>query len=440
MSSVPALDRTIALLKGDLFPTLDSDLLARELSASRVLLGADGANVESPAAQTALVTAFLAIAQCGLRIHLDIPNVAIAGPQPPLRGTRLRDALIDLASDLITPASLASPPPEILQVLVGNSPAPASGAVLRIGCGSEHAELRLGRNAHVEPFSNAEPLGAVLAGIAAAAEVMRVSAGAIRDRYGLDVADVYDLDGPHEVELNLPPLTLPRRLDLGAVDFISAGAITNACLFVLLRVRGLAAAFRIFDADRGEESNLNRYALLRRSQLDRPKVNVLADYARAGLDIEPRETQLKADTAAVVSPLAPSVVCGVDDIPSRWLVQTMSPQWLCVGGTSHFTTLVSEHVAGMPCAGCLHPEDDPGAPAELPTISFNSLLAGVLQAHRLLAHAAGAAPADPMLGASFNLRGPYSLEEIGLAACPDCPVRCDESVALLEREAVALST
>lgn len=440
MTSVPALDRTIALLKGDLFPTLNPDLLACELSASRVLLGADRANVESPAAQTAFVTAFLAIAQCGLRIHLDIPNVAIAGPQPPLRGNRLRDALIDLASDLITPASLASPPPEILQVLVGNSPAPASGAVLRIGGGPEHAELRLGRHARVEPFSGAEPLGAVLAGIAAAAEVMRVSAGAIRDHYGLDVAGVYDLDGPREVELNLPPLALPGRLDLGAVDFISAGAITNACLFVLLRVPALAAAFRIFDADSGEESNLNRYALLRRSQLNRPKVNVLAGYARAGLDIEPHEIRVEADTAAAVGPLAPSVVCGVDDIPSRWLVQAMEPQWLCVGGTSHFTTLVSEHVAGMPCAGCLHPEDDPDAPAELPTISFTSLLAGALQAHRLLAHATGSVPTDPVLGASFNLRAPYSLEEIGLALRPDCPVGCDESAALFDRDAIASST
>jgi hypothetical protein len=128
-----------------------------------------------------------------------------------------------------------------------------------------------------------------------------------------------------------------------------------------------------------------------------------------------------------VAPLAPSVVCGVDDIPSRWLVQKMGPRWLCVGGTSHFTVLVSEHTADTPCAGCLHPEDDLDAPAELPTISFTSLLAGALQAYRLLAHATGSAPADPTLGASFNLRALYALEEIPMATRPDCPVGCDES-------------
>jgi len=437
MTSVPALDRTIVLLRGDLFPALDSDLLARELSAGHVLLGADSANVTSPAAQTALVTAFLAIAQCGLKIHLDVPNVPIAGWQPPLRGSRLRDALVDLASDLITPASLGPAPAGTLQVLLGDSPPPGAGAVLRVGGGPWRGELRLGRDAEVEFFAGVEPFGAVIAGIAAAAEVVRVHTRGIRDRYGLDVAGVFDLNGPHEVQLDLPPLSLPAILDVGALDFISAGAISNACLFVLLRLPGLAGAVRVFDADSGEETNLNRYALLRRSQLNRPKVEILAGYGRPGLDIEPRELRVEAGTATAVGSLAPRVVCGVDDIPSRWLVQTMDPQWLCVGGTSHFTTLVSEHMPGMPCAGCLHPEDDLDAPIELPTISFTSLLAGALQAHRLLAHVTGAAPADPVLGASFNLRAPYSLEEIGLAARRDCPVGCEPSVVLRGRNPMA---
>jgi molybdopterin/thiamine biosynthesis adenylyltransferase len=444
MSSVPALDRTVALLRGDLFPTLDPDLLADELSAGRVLLGADRANLRCPAAQTALVTTFLAIAQCGLKVYLDIPDVAIAGPQPPLRGTQLRVGLLDLASDLITPASLDPAPPGTTQVLVGDTPAATNGTLLRIGGAPFRAELRVGPDARVEPFRGANPLGPVLAGIAAAAETMRMSARAIRDRHGVEVAAVFDLDGPREVELELPPITLPAFLDLGSVDFISAGAITNACLFVLLRVRGMAGAFRVIDADRGEETNLNRYGLLRRSDLDRPKVEVLNGYGRPGLEIKPLELRLEEATAAAVAPLAPSVVCGVDDIPSRWLVQGMGPRWLCVGGTSHFTVLVSEHTAGMPCAGCLHPEDDLDAPAELPTISFTSLLAGALQAHRLLAHATGSAPTDPTLGASFNLRAPHALEELPVSAREDCPVGCEESQALsdltLPREIATLGS
>jgi hypothetical protein len=432
MTSVPALDRTVALLRGDLFPVLDPDLLARELSARRVLLGADRESIRSPAAQTALVTAFVAIAQCGARIHLDIPDVPIMGPQPPLRGTRLREAMIDLAADLITPATLEPAPPATTQVLVGNGPAPTTGTILRIGGGAFRAELRVGTGARVEPFRGTDPLGPVLAGIAVAAETLRMTARAIRDRHEVEVPAVFDLDGPREVELELPSIALPPFLDLGAVDFISGGAITNACLFVLLRIPNLAGAFRVLDADVGEESNLNRYGLLRRSDLDRLKVEVLAGYRRPGLEIEPLGLRLDQATVAEVGPLAPSVVCGVDDIPSRWLVQGMGPDWLCVGGTSHFTVLVSEHMVDMPCAGCLHPEDDLDAPPELPTISFASLLAGALQTHRLLAHATGKAPVDPTLGASFNLRAPHALEEIPVATRADCPVGCDESQACFD--------
>jgi hypothetical protein len=90
--------------------------------------------------------------------------------------------------------------------------------------------------------------------------------------------------------------------------------------------------------------------------------------------------------------------------------------------------LTSEHAPGTPCAGCLHPRDDAGGPAELPTISFVSLLAGTLQAHRLLAHASGFPAAPPLLAAGFNLGSPEALAKIGLAANPSCPVGCVASM------------
>lgn len=433
MSSVRALNRTSALLGGDLFPSLDRDLLAHEMVARPVVISADLNNLSSPAAQSALVTTFLAVAQCGFRIHLNMPDIQILGPQPPLRGDRLRTALIELAADLITPVGGDSPPPKALELLIGDSPSHGDGKVLRIGGGSYRSELRLGAASRVERFTGSNPIGAVLAGIAAAAEVVRAAAAEIRDHHGLVVPMEFDLDGPREVELKVP--TVSPSLDIGAVDFISAGAITNACLYVLLRLPGLAGALRVIDADSGEITNLNRYALMRRSLLGLTKVRVLASYSTETLKIEPIAKRFDNPTKSEIGTLAPSVVCGVDDIPSRWLVQEMQPRWLCIGGTSHFTALVSEHVAGMPCAGCLHPEDDKEAPAELPTISFTSLLAGTLQAYRLLAHASGQPPRAPMLGASFNLRAPYALDEIGMAVRGDCPVRCvlsktaDEHVA-----------
>ena len=426
MSRVPALDRTTALLGGDLFPAMHRCAVAQELTATPVVIRADRANLASAAAQTALVTAFLCIAQCGLRIHLDIPDVEVIGSQPPLRGERLRSALLDLAGDLITPASTEAAPRGTAQIVLGDTPS-RDEELLRIGGGPWRAELRLGPQARVEPLTGDLPIGAVLGGIAAAAELVRVAAAGIQRRHRFAVAGEFDLGGPRQVTLAVPALELPAELDVGEVDFISAGAITNGCLFSLLRCHGVRANTRVIDSDIGEETNLNRYALLRRSALETPKVDVLAGYSSERFRIEPVPRRLDASTAGYIAPLGACVIAGVDDIPSRWLVQSMYPEWLCVGGTGHFTVIVSEHAEGMPCAGCLHPEDDLDAPPELPTISFTSLLAGTLQAYRLLAHFATETPTPPTLAASFNLSAPYALDTIGLAARSDCPVRCPAS-------------
>lgn len=431
MTAARAIDRTVTLLGGDVFPDLDRDLLAAELTTSRLIIRADRDNLSSAAAQTALVTTFTCIARCGFRVQLELPEVDLIGPQPPLRGRLLRRGLLDLGSDLIPPVTSDPAPPGTVEVLLGSTPALGDGEALRIGGGDWHAEVRVGAGTSVEPLGGTIHFGAILAGIAASAEVLRVALARIRDRHRLEVAREFDLDGPREIELRLPALELPSPIVLGAVDFISGGAITNGCLYTLLR-EAVAGTFRIIDADLAELTNLNRYALLRHSELDEPKVLLLAGYEREELTIEPLPRRLDAESAAHITPLAPRVVCGVDDIPSRWLVQEISPAWLCVGGTSHFTVLVSEHTADMPCAGCLHPEDDLDAPAELPTISFTSLLAGVLQAHRLLATSCGCDPRLPTLGWSFNLRASGALEEIGLAARDDCPVGC--RLALVERE------
>src|ERR1700722_6178837 len=97
-----ALDRTARLIRMDLF--------AREVSISQiidglqgttVLIRADQANLSPPNGQTALCTLFGQIAMMGIGINLDIPDVPLLIAQPPLKGTRLRAALLDYATDLI---------------------------------------------------------------------------------------------------------------------------------------------------------------------------------------------------------------------------------------------------------------------------------------------------------------------------------------------------
>jgi molybdopterin/thiamine biosynthesis adenylyltransferase len=218
------------------------------------------------------------------------------------------------------------------------------------------------------------------------------------------------------------------------VDVISAGAITNAALFALSRWTDIQGQLRVIDKDFGEESNLNRYAMLRRRDLGTAKAQVLARSSTGALTIEPVEERYTEEALLTIGDLASRVLVGVDHIPSRWLAARHAPGWICVAGTTHFEVVVSEHGPQGPCAGCLHPRDDPGN-ADIPTVSFVSQLAGYLQAYRLIGNALGVARSSPTLAAPFNLGAPRAMMSIGIAPRPDCPVGCPASQAFHPRPA-----
>ena len=98
MNEAPAraLARTVQLVADDVFgrrlgedPELEGAVL-EGLRATTVRLVADRANLESYAGQTALVSLFGLLAMMGLGIDLDIPEIKLLPPQPPLFGDELR--------------------------------------------------------------------------------------------------------------------------------------------------------------------------------------------------------------------------------------------------------------------------------------------------------------------------------------------------------------
>jgi molybdopterin/thiamine biosynthesis adenylyltransferase len=173
------------------------------------------------------------------------------------------------------------------------------------------------------------------------------------------------------------------KVRLGTLDIVSGGAIAHAVLYALLRVPTTGADVRVIEPEALDLTNLNRYALARRSHVGRLKIDGLMDWARPDFSIRGSAVRLDAATLPSVAPLAQVVLVGVDHIPARWFVQEQQPQWLGVGATAHFTVVVSEHQSGEPCAGCLHPEDD-DVNAPIATVSFVSFWAGLLLVTRLL--------------------------------------------------------
>jgi hypothetical protein len=155
----------------------------------------------------------------------------------------------------------------------------------------------------------------------------------------------------------------------------------------LARVSGVDGRARVIEPDTADTGNLNRYMLLRRSRLKEHKARDLAAIlAGSGLTIEAVPKRYEPDR--LLLPLAASVLVGVDDIPTRWLVQRAGPDWLGVGATTHWSAMASFHMQGLGCAECLHPTDDPGN-APIPTVAFVSFWAGLLTASYFLRHRAG---------------------------------------------------
>jgi len=204
-------------------------------------------------------------------------------------------------------------------------------------------------------------------------------------------------------------------------------------LYVLTRLPRLQITARIFDNDVTEASNLNRNMLTLIDDVGLPKVVVVAQRCRPKVHLEAvREHFSERFLESRI--LAPRVLVGVDDIPSRWEVQRQARGWLAVGGTSHFSVSSSSHGPNQPCSGCLHPADEPdgtvGAP--IPTISFVSFWAGLVTAVRLIRESLGTCcgPNRQHLWLT-PLRMDLSSAAMWMRVAPrrDCPVKCSAAQA-----------
>jgi hypothetical protein len=386
-----ALDRTLLLMRDEIIDSAGDETLLAALTGTRVALIANAANIASHSAQTAFVTAALLMARSGHQVYLLCPDVTLAGPQPPLGQGRLIEQLLLVGADLLPGVEFATerPTSEIdLAIALGDSDilVPARRSI-RLNAGPWSGEIAaLDRVAGWKAGS--WPLGGMAAAALAATEAFKSAIKKLEhlaknpERMKTVFADTA------QIEFALAPADTPTCNQLGNFDCISGGAIINAALYVLTRLSGVTGRTRVIEPDRASPSNLNRYMLLVHSHLETCKAQDLAAICQGtGLDIEPvneRYEQRHVDAGE----FAESVLVGVDDIPTRWLVQRASPEWLGIGATTHWSAMASFHSMGLGCAECLHPTDDPGD-APIPTVAFVSFWAGLLTATYFLRHLGG---------------------------------------------------
>jgi hypothetical protein len=424
-----ALDRTARLIHMDLFAgKVSTEQIIDGLLRTTVRLRADAASLSSPNGQTALCALFGQIAMMGIGIDLDIPEMPLLIPQPPLRGHELRTALLDYASDLIPGMRCSSGLADSGLSFVLGGGTTADRHALRVTGTDWSCAVGPANQIPSRRWDGDWPVGALLAAAAAAPEALRAALQRIASSTGHQLSAEFDSQPGRPSRIDLSGQAVPcTPLDLGRVDVISGGAITNATIYTLLRIPALSADLRVIEPETIDRTNLNRYPLSRRSDEKRPKVRVLEGYSRGPFTISGKEARFDNSWPDLLGSLAPRVLVGADQIPVRWAVQQTAPRWLQVSGTSHFFAMASSHHPDGPCAGCAHPVDENGN-EPIPTISFVSLWAGILQAMDLLNEASGRPTAGYYtMCYPFGLSGTRPILRGSFNAVANCPVRCHSS-------------
>lgn len=423
-----SLDRTFLLARDDVTEKATDLHLLGALTGTIVALVSDEMNLATPAAQSALVTTALLMARSGHRVHLIVPNVPLSSPHPPLKATGLLDGLVDIGLDLLPSIEFSTDPPHgpvDLCVTVGDS-ATCIQARHSVSMNASAWAGRLDRPATAKRWEEpAWPLGAFVAAALAAAEAFKLAMYKLRSfaRRPRFFAKLFALN--HEAHFELAPADTPTTAELGLLDFVSGGAITHAslyCLLLLPNVRGIA---RVIENTTSDHSNLNRYALQRRSDLFAFKTETLRRFSIDNLRITTENVRLEASTFASLMPLAPRVLVGVDHIPTRWFVQESDPKWLAIGASTHWNAMASFHVEGLACARCLHPEDDDND-APIPTVAFVSFWVGLLQVAYLLRDLAGAPGTAHDQHIFLTPLRPEAPWRGAVIVKPECPI-CRES-------------
>jgi hypothetical protein len=410
------------------------DMFTGKVSASQVidgllettvLLRADQANLSSPNGQTALCALFSQIAMMGIGIDLDIPEVPLLIPQPPLKGNHLRSALLDYASDLIPGSRCGTGLGNIdLSFALGDS-ATDHPSFIRVTGDDWSCAIGPTGQTPSSAWEGTWPIGAMLAAASAAPEALRAALQRITSATGHEPTAEFHTSPGRPAEIDLSSRAVPARpLDLGHVDVISGGAITNAAIYALLRIPGLSASLRVLEPETLDITNLNRYPLARHSDVGENKTTILECQTRDQIKISGIPDRFDNSWSDLLGCLAPKVLVGVDQIPARWAVQRAALEWLQVSGTSHFFAMSSSHQPGGPCAGCAHPRDEQGDDP-IPTISFVSLWAGILQAIDLLNEASGQESAGYYtMCYPFGISGPRPFIRGKLNPTAKCPVPC----------------
>jgi hypothetical protein len=426
-----SLDRTLRLMRDELRDGIGDGVLLQALTQTEVALCADRENLAGHAAQCAFVTAALLMARTGQRVYLLAPDVTLQGAQPPLQGRTLISALLEVGRDLLPGVEFTMQLPRYpvdLAVRLGDSrPTPVARRTISINATAWSAILA--SNTTASPWRESHwPMGAMGAGALAAGEAFKISMRRLA-RFARNSGAFDELFAFSEnVRVELAHEGAPQPTDLGQFDAVSGGAIIQAALYCLGRIPSVTGSARILEYTGSDDSNLNRYMLLLRSQVGEPKLESLLRTEVGGLRLTGCPVRYDADSLRRVGTLALAVLVGVDHVPTRWFVQSQHDGWLGIGATTHWNAMASFHDPQSACAMCLHPHDD-AQDTLIPTVAFVSFWSGLFLACDFVRRAGGESLNWPTRQTFITPLRPESVWRAPVAFRRGCPLCRDREFA-----------
>jgi len=427
MSALQQLNRTILLCRDYVAETLSDEEICRCFQSLQVLCVSDVSNMSSHSGQTALVTLVSLLSRMGMQVGIRVPDVPMLSPQPPLSGPSLSKALLASSETTVAGTTVCCDPdfkPDLIFVLGNMKIDSVHPASWRLTGSDWYGALAMKGIGHSQPWTAQWPVGSMVSAVLAANEAFKFVMRRLPLR---NPGDQVFFEPSRSCNWNFDPVHLfEQGVDFGQVDVISGGAISQACLYALMRFPNIQMRGRVFDDDLTSASNLNRNMLTLATDVGSSKVQVIAQRSGPKLQLVPIGNRFSGQNLKL-DRLAPRVLVGVDDIPSRWDVQRRAPGWIAVSGTSHFSVSSSAHSPGGPCCGCLHPVDDPAGANPIPTVSFVSFWAGLAMAVRLFREAVASpysSGRQHLWLTPLRMDQPHAAMWLPVPRHRNCPVQC----------------
>lgn len=329
----------------------NAEFLAKKLEAHVVGLAIDEAG---PSSAEALATADLTVRLLA-RLYPTLAIVPVGKAKPAsLAGLKQLAREINPKIDIDDSLERAT-----VVLVVGRSRAPASKASPDHTwyLGSDNWIAAVSRRAPVGSGASSNPLGAGAAACIGVANVFRaifqdeVGKAALDDSVRISLLDLR----PATAKSPNPELT---RVTLKDVHLAGVGAIGNGVLWALTRMR-CSGELHIIDPEKVSDSNLQRYVMLKASDLGKEKAPLAVTWfgTSKGFSVKHQVSDWAAHVAEVPGYRVDTVLSAVDTAAARIQIQASLPRVIFNAWTQKGEAGLSRHpdfLSSMACLACLY--------------------------------------------------------------------------------------